>query len=123
MRDDELSIRCCAIRGKKRCGEREATGVLDTFFTPPTSNLTPFWRGHCDTLSSDWNFLEGLTLWTSFFSDLVYSLSPVAAESLACFIFCTRGCDMDWIYGLTSIVTLGLAIYLTVALLKPEFFS
>ena len=30
---------------------------------------------------------------------------------------------MDWIYGLTSIVTLGLAIYLTVALLMPEFFS
>ena len=30
---------------------------------------------------------------------------------------------MDWIYGWTSIVTLGLAIYLTVALLKPEFFS
>lgn len=30
---------------------------------------------------------------------------------------------MDWIYGLTSVVTLGLAIYLTVALLKPEYFS
>lgn len=30
---------------------------------------------------------------------------------------------MDWIYGLTAIVALGLAIYLTVALLKPEIFS
>lgn len=30
---------------------------------------------------------------------------------------------MDWTYGLTSLVTLGLAIYLTVALLKPEYFS
>jgi len=42
---------------------------------------------------------------------------------LACFTFCTRACDMDWIYGLTAIVALGLAIYLTVALLKPELFS
>ena len=30
---------------------------------------------------------------------------------------------MDWIYGLTLLITLGLAIYLTVALLKPENFS
>lgn len=30
---------------------------------------------------------------------------------------------MDWVYGLTALTTLGLAIYLTVALLKPEYFS
>jgi K+-transporting ATPase KdpF subunit len=102
---------------------RNRPAGLDTFLISPAGNLTPFWRGLGDTLSSDWNFLEGLTLWTSFFSDWAYSLSPFAEESLACFTFCTRAFDMDWIYGLTSIVTLGLAIYLTVALLKPELFS
>jgi len=30
---------------------------------------------------------------------------------------------MDWTYGLSAAVALGLAVYLTVALLKPELFS
>ena len=54
------------------------------------------------------------SVWVSLYS---------SAESSSYFTCCTRAFDMDWIYGLTSFVTLGLAIYLTVALLKPEFFS
>jgi K+-transporting ATPase KdpF subunit len=30
---------------------------------------------------------------------------------------------MDWTLGLTAFLALGLAIYLTVALLKPELFA
>ncbi len=30
---------------------------------------------------------------------------------------------MDWIYFIGAIVTAGLLVYLTVALLKPEIFS
>lgn len=30
---------------------------------------------------------------------------------------------MDWTYTLSAVVALGLAVYLTVALLKPELFS